>query len=105
LIWIKHDRAAGLFSCLETNASGSHDDEMEHTTPTVPADAAQEPPQDESVSAPSNIVVFLHAVGILRAAALERLLLARVAAGKDIDMVMRRTRAPEAETAPAEPQP
>jgi hypothetical protein len=43
--------------------------------------------------------------GILRATALERVLLARAAAGKDIDIVMRRTRAPETESAPTGVQP
>jgi hypothetical protein len=43
--------------------------------------------------------------GILRAAALERFLLARAATGRDIDMVTRRVRTDEAPSAPAAPQP
>ena len=45
--------------------------------------------------------------GLLRAAALERVLLARAAAGKDIDFVQRRTCAPAPQPAPANepPQP
>jgi hypothetical protein len=42
--------------------------------------------------------------GILRAAALERFLLARAAAGRDISMVTRRTRADEPPPAPADAQ-
>src|SRR5579872_3790466 len=43
--------------------------------------------------------------GILRAAALERVLLARAATGRDIDFVERHTRAPAAEPAAADAQP
>jgi hypothetical protein len=43
--------------------------------------------------------------GILRAAALERFLLERAAAGRDIDMVTRRSRTDEAPPVPASPQP
>ena len=42
--------------------------------------------------------------GILRAAALERLLLARAATGRDIDLVARRTDTPPAPPAPADAQ-
>src|SRR5258708_724643 len=42
--------------------------------------------------------------GILRATALQRYLLARAAAGRDIDMVTRRTRTDETPPAPADPQ-
>ena len=43
--------------------------------------------------------------GLLRAAALERFLLARAATGRDIDIVTRRTRTDEPPPAPADPQP
>ena len=43
--------------------------------------------------------------GILRAAALERFLLARAATGRDIDIVTRRTRTDEPPPAPTDPQP
>jgi hypothetical protein len=52
----------------------------------------------------STIIAHLKR-GMLRAAALERVLLARAATGRDIDFVERRTRTPEAETAPMEAQP
>jgi hypothetical protein len=43
--------------------------------------------------------------GILRAAALERVLLARAATGRDIDFVERRTRTPDTQPTPADIQP
>ncbi|HLY88774.1 MAG TPA: hypothetical protein VKQ27_07295 [Acetobacteraceae bacterium] len=115
-----------------------------------PVASPPDPPQDNRDSTvPSNITIFLHAVGtlltygrhlldtvrqratapnfhaiaanfgtarlatilahlhrgILRAEALERVLLARVAAGEDVDFVLRRTRASAAATAPADTQP
>jgi hypothetical protein len=48
----------------------------------------------------STILAHLNR-GILRAEALERMLLARAATGRDIDFVERRTRAPEPQPAPA----
>src|ERR1700722_8092695 len=123
---------------------------MDHSTTNSPVASPPDPPQDHSAtSAPSNIEIFLHAVGILltygrhlidtvrhhataprfnaiaagfgtgnlstilahlnrgilRAAALERILLARIAAGKDIDMVLRRPRAPQEDPAPTSAQP
>ncbi|HTI82430.1 MAG TPA: hypothetical protein VL614_18415 [Acetobacteraceae bacterium] len=51
----------------------------------------------------STIVAHLHR-GLLRAAALERVLLARAATGRDIDFVERRIRAPEPPTAPLDAQ-
>ncbi len=48
----------------------------------------------------SAIIAHLNR-GILRAAALERLLLARAATGKDIDVIVRRTATPEPPPAPA----
>ena len=51
----------------------------------------------------STILAHLNR-GILRAAALERFLLARAATGRDIDMVIRRTRTDEPPPAPAAPQ-
>ena len=51
----------------------------------------------------STILAHLNR-GTLRAAALERFLLARAATGRDINMVIRRTRADEAQPAPADPQ-
>ncbi len=57
----------------------------------------------------SNLATILAHLnrGLLRAAALERVLLARAATGRDIDFVERRIRAPEAEAqpAPSAPQP
>src|SRR5579859_2859907 len=123
---------------------------MEHSSTNEPVASLPDPPQDHpDTTAPSNIEVFIHAVGILltygrhlidtvrhratapkfnaiaagfgtgnlstilahlnrgilRAAALERMLLARVAAGKDIDMVQRRTRTPQEDAAPTDDRP
>ena len=122
---------------------------MDHSTTNSPVASPPDPPQDHSAtSAPSNIEIFLHAVGILltysrhlidtvrhhataprfnaiaagfgtgnlstilahlnrgvlRAAALERILLARIAAGKDIDMVLRRI-PPRPAPSPSPPPP
>ena len=52
----------------------------------------------------STILAYLHR-GILRAQALERVLLARVAAGKDVDFVLRRARATAAATLSAGTRP
>src|SRR5579863_6801048 len=55
----------------------------------------------------STILAHLNR-GILRAVALERVLLARAASGRDIDFIERRTHTPEPEPAPADaeaPQP
>ena len=52
----------------------------------------------------STILAHLNR-GILRAVALERVLLARAATGHDIDLVERRTRTPEPQPAPADAQP
>ena len=51
----------------------------------------------------STILAHLNR-GILRAAALERVLLARAATGHDIDLVESRTHTPPAQPAPADPQ-
>ena len=51
----------------------------------------------------STILAHLNR-GILRAAALERFLLARAATGRDIDIVIRRTRTEETQPAPADAQ-
>src|SRR4029077_20285936 len=51
----------------------------------------------------STILAHLNR-GILRAAALERFLLARAATGRDIKMVTRRPRSDEPQPAPAAPQ-
>src|ERR1700729_1018127 len=51
----------------------------------------------------STILAHLNR-GLLRAAALERFLLARAATGRDIDIVTRRTRTDEPPPAPADPQ-
>ena len=51
----------------------------------------------------STILAHLNR-GILRATALQRFLLARAATGRDIDMVIRRTRTEEPPPAPADPQ-
>ena len=122
---------------------------MEPVAPEPPVASPPDPPQDDSASTtPSNIEVFLHAVGtlltygrhlidtirqratapnsnfnaiaacfgtaklstilahlnrgILRAAALERLLLARAAAGQDIDFPEPRTPKPPPQPAPAD---
>jgi len=55
----------------------------------------------------ANLVTILAHLnrGILRATALERVLLARAATGRDIEFVERRTPAPQPEAAPAEAQP
>ena len=55
----------------------------------------------------SNLATILAHLnrGLLRAAALERVLLARAATGRDIDFVERHTRAPAAEHAAADAQP
>jgi hypothetical protein len=52
----------------------------------------------------STIVAHLNR-GILRAVALERMLLARAATGKDIDFVERRTLTPEPQPTPADAEP
>ncbi|HTI84843.1 MAG TPA: hypothetical protein VL614_30690 [Acetobacteraceae bacterium] len=52
----------------------------------------------------STIVAHLHR-GLLRAAALERVLLARAATGRDIEFVERRIRTPDTEPVPADPEP
>ena len=130
-----------------------HSNDMEHIATNTPADASQDPPQDQCASSlPDNIAVILHAArilldygrhlvatvrhratapgfhaiaecfgtsnlstilahlnrGILRAVALERVLLARAATGRDIDFIERRTHTPDPEPAPADaeaPQP
>jgi hypothetical protein len=70
------------------------------TTPTFPAIAAC-----FGTSNLSTILAHLNR-GILRATALERMLLARAATGRDIDIVIRRTRTDEEPpAAPASPQP
>jgi len=72
--------------------------ERRATTPTFPAIAA--------CFGTSNLPTILAHLnrGILRAAALQRFLLARAATGRDIDIVIRRTRTDEAQAAPADAQ-
>jgi len=68
------------------------------TTPTFPLIAAA-----FGTANLSTILAHLHR-GILRAAALERYLLARAATGRDIEIVTRRTRSDETPPAPADLQ-
>ena len=69
------------------------------TAPTFPAIAA--------CFGTANLATILAHLnrGILRAAALQRFLLARAATGRDINMVIRRIRTDEPPPAPADPQP
>jgi hypothetical protein len=71
------------------------------TTPTFPAIAAC-----FGTANLSTIMAHLNHLnrGILRAAALQRFLLARAATGRDIKMVIRRIRTAETPPAPAGPQ-